>query len=115
MQMPAGPNAERTDHQSKSGAVELLPVTKDGLNGADILYFYAVICAWSGERDLAIEQLETLAKIPAGVSYGDIRLDPFWEPLRGYPRFEKIVASLAPKPRPFLQSDFAAPRDSPKP
>jgi TolB-like protein/class 3 adenylate cyclase/Tfp pilus assembly protein PilF len=78
-------------------AVELLPVTKDGLNGADILYFYAVICAWAGERDLAFEQLETLAKIPAGVSYGDIRLDPFWDPLRGDPRFEKIVASLAPK------------------
>jgi TolB-like protein/class 3 adenylate cyclase/Tfp pilus assembly protein PilF len=96
-------------------AVELLPVTKDGLNGADILYFYAVICACSGEHDLAIEQLETLAKIPAGVSYGDIRLDPFWDPLRGDPRFEKIVASLASKPRPFLQNDFAAPRDAPKP
>jgi TolB-like protein/class 3 adenylate cyclase/Tfp pilus assembly protein PilF len=78
-------------------AVELLPVTKDALNGADILYFYAVICAWTGERDLAFEQLETLAKIPAGVSYGDIRLDPFWDPLRGDPRFEKIVTSLAPK------------------
>jgi serine/threonine-protein kinase len=82
-------------------AVELLPVTKDALNGADILYFYAVICAWTGERDLAIERLETLAKIPAGVSYGDIRLDPFWDPLRGDPRFEKIVALLAPRPRPF--------------
>jgi TolB-like protein/Tfp pilus assembly protein PilF len=78
-------------------AVELLPVKKDTLNGAEILYFYAVICAWTGERDLAFEQLETLAKIPAGVSYGEIRLDPFWDPLRGDPRFEKIVASLAPK------------------
>ena len=78
-------------------AVELLPVAKDALNGAEILYFYAVICTWIGERDLAFEQLETLAKIPAGVSYGEIRLDPFWDPLRGDPRFEKIVASLAPK------------------
>jgi TolB-like protein/class 3 adenylate cyclase/Tfp pilus assembly protein PilF len=78
-------------------AVELLPVTKDALNGADILYFYAVICAWTGELDLAFEQLETLAKIPAGVSYGDIRLDPFWDPLGRDPRFEKIVASLAPE------------------
>jgi tetratricopeptide (TPR) repeat protein len=78
-------------------AVELLPVTKDALNGAEVLYFYAVICAWIGERDLAIEQLEILAKIPAGVSYGEIRLDPFWDPLRGDPRVEKIVASLAPK------------------
>jgi TolB-like protein/class 3 adenylate cyclase/Flp pilus assembly protein TadD len=77
-------------------AVELLPLTKDALNGAEILYFYAVICAWVGERDLAIEQLENLAKIPAGVSYGEIRLDPFWGSLRGDPRFERIVASLAP-------------------
>jgi tetratricopeptide (TPR) repeat protein len=78
-------------------AVDLLPVTKDALNGAEILYFYAVTCAWIGERDLAIEQLEILAKIPAGVSYGEIRLDPFWDPLRGDPRFEKIVNSLAPR------------------
>ena len=61
------------------------------------IYFFATICAWTGERDLAIEQLETLAKIPAGASYGDLRLDPLWDSLRGDPRFEKIVASLAPK------------------
>ncbi len=78
-------------------AVELLPVAKDALDGPDILYFYAVICAWTGERDLAIEQLQTLAKIPAGTSYGELRLNPYWDPLRGDPRFEKIVASLAPK------------------
>ena len=46
---------------------------------------------------LAIEQLKTLAQIPAGAHYGQLRLDPFWDPLRGDPRFEKIVASLAPK------------------
>ncbi|PYK98582.1 MAG: hypothetical protein DME32_13990, partial [Verrucomicrobia bacterium] len=39
------------------------------------------------------------AKIPNGVHYGDLRLDPTWDPLRGDPRFEKIVASLAPKER----------------
>jgi TolB-like protein/Flp pilus assembly protein TadD len=78
-------------------AAELLPVTKHALDGADILYCYAAICAQIGERDLAIEQLETLAKIPAGAHYGELRLDPFWDPLRGDPRFEKIVASLAPK------------------
>ena len=78
-------------------AIEFAPIAKDSLNGVDVLYIYAVICAWTGERDLAIEQLETLAKIPAGVSYGDIRLNPNWDPLRGDPRFEKIVASLAPR------------------
>jgi TolB-like protein/Tfp pilus assembly protein PilF/predicted Ser/Thr protein kinase len=78
-------------------AVELLPLAKNALDGADILYFYAVICAQVGERVLAIEQLKTLAQIPAGASYGELRLDPFWDPLRGDLRFEKIVASLAPK------------------
>jgi len=78
-------------------AVELLPVSKDAFNGADVLYIYAAICAWTGERDLALEQLETLAKIPAGPSYGELCLSPYWDPLRGDPRFEKIVASLAPK------------------
>jgi len=78
-------------------ALELIPVAKDTNAGPQVLYFFAVICAWTGERDLAIEQLETLAKMPLGVSYGDLRLDPHWDPLRGDPRFEKIVASLAPK------------------
>jgi serine/threonine-protein kinase len=77
-------------------AVELLPVTKSAIDGPDVLYFYAAICAQVGERDLAIEQLKTLAQIPAGAHYGELRLDPFWDPLRGDPRFEKIVASLAP-------------------
>lgn len=78
-------------------ALELAPIVEDPFDGVDVLYTYAVICAWTGERDLAIEQLETLAKIPAGPSYGDIRLSPYWDPLRGDPRFEKMVASLAPK------------------
>ena len=78
-------------------AAELLPVTKTAIEGAEVLYFYAVICAQVGERDLAIEQLRTLAKIPVGAHYGELRLDPFWDPLRGDPRFEQITASLAPK------------------
>jgi serine/threonine protein kinase/tetratricopeptide (TPR) repeat protein len=78
-------------------ALELTPVAKNAVDGPEVLYFFAVICAWTGERDLAIEQVETLAKMPVGVSYGELRLDPDWDPLRGDPRFEKIVASLAPK------------------
>ena len=31
------------------------------------------------------------------LTYGDLKLYPFWDPLRGDPRFEKIVNSLAPK------------------
>ena len=78
-------------------AVEVMPVAKSSLEGTDVLYSFAMICAWTGERDLALGQLEKLVKIPAGPSYGDLRLDPSWDSLRGDPRFEKIVASLAPK------------------
>jgi TolB-like protein/Tfp pilus assembly protein PilF len=78
-------------------ALELMPIAKDSLDGADVLYFYATICALTGESDLAIERLQTLAKIPSGLFYGDIRLNPYWDSLRGDPGFEKIVASLAPK------------------
>jgi tetratricopeptide (TPR) repeat protein len=78
-------------------ALELTPAEKDSLDAADVVYYYAVICAWVGEPDLAIKQLETSARMPAGVSYADIRLDPHWDPIRDDPRFEKIVASLAPK------------------
>jgi serine/threonine-protein kinase len=78
-------------------AVELLSVSKDSLDGPIVLTEFAKICAWTGERDLAIHQLEIAAKIPAGPDYGELRLSPMWDPLRGDPRFEKIVASLAPK------------------
>ena len=47
-------------------------------------------------ENLALEQLAALTRIPSGVSYGPLRLHPYWEPLRGDPRFEKLVASLAP-------------------
>ena len=78
-------------------AVELLPVTKDAMAGAQVLTHLAITYTWAGESDLAIEQLEELVRIPSPISYGQLRLHPFWDPLRGDPRFEKIVASLAPK------------------
>jgi TolB-like protein/Tfp pilus assembly protein PilF len=78
-------------------AVELTPPSKDSINGPIIRGFFAVICAWVGEKDLAIEQLTHAIQLPGRLSYGQLRLHPIWDPLRGDPRFEKIVGSLAPK------------------
>ena len=78
-------------------AVELLPVTRDSINGPLLVQYLALIYAWTGEKDLALEQLSVAARMPGHVSYGQLRLHPYWDPLRGDPRFEKIVASLAPK------------------
>jgi hypothetical protein len=58
----------------------------------------ARVALQAGEKDLAIQQLAISAQDPIGVNYGDLKLNPIWDPLRGDPRFEKIVASLAPKP-----------------
>ena len=78
-------------------AVQLLPITKDTLDGPPLVSNLAWIYAWTGERDMAIEQLSIIAKIPCGPTYGELRLDPKWDSLRGDSRFERIVASLAPK------------------
>jgi TolB-like protein/Tfp pilus assembly protein PilF len=78
-------------------AVELLPVTKDAIIGARLVQYLALIYAWTGQKDLALEQLSVAATLPGHLSYGYLYLHPYWDPLRGDPRFEKIVASLAPK------------------
>jgi TolB-like protein/Tfp pilus assembly protein PilF len=78
-------------------AVELLPAEKDALNGPVIMKYLAMIAAWIGDNDLACKHLATAICYPSTLSYGQLKLLPFWDPLRGDPRFEKIVASLAPK------------------
>ena len=72
-------------------ASELLPVTKDAVGGAHIMEYLGVIYAWTGEKDLAIKQIAATLKVPSLLSYGKLRLHPFWDPLRGDPRFEKLV------------------------
>jgi TolB-like protein len=78
-------------------AVELLPISKDSVGGSLVLQYLALIYAWTGEKDLALQQLATAARTPGFISYGKLRFDPYWDPLRGEPRFDQIVASLAPK------------------
>jgi serine/threonine protein kinase/Flp pilus assembly protein TadD len=78
-------------------AVELLPVDEDAVIGPTMIKYLAMIAAWIGDKDLACEQLATAIQYPGLLSYGQLKLLPFWDPLRGDPRFEKIVASLAPK------------------
>jgi TolB-like protein/DNA-binding winged helix-turn-helix (wHTH) protein/Tfp pilus assembly protein PilF len=78
-------------------AVELLPVERDSIKGALVMEYSAIIAAWVGDKNLACERLATAVRYPSPLSYGDLKLLPFWDPLRGEPCFEQIVASLAPK------------------
>ncbi len=76
----------------------------DALNVGGLAYLRARIAVYAGDKDSAIEQLATAAHnpVPGGpgysATYGDLKLNPVWDTLRGDPRFEEIVASLAPKP-----------------
>jgi tetratricopeptide (TPR) repeat protein len=78
-------------------AVRLLPTSKSAAEGALLMKNLAIIYAWAGEKDRAMEQLRETAKLFNDLSYGHLRLHPLWDPLRGDPRFEAIVSSLAPK------------------
>jgi TolB-like protein len=78
-------------------AVGLLPLEKDAIDGMRMIVALARIAAWVGDKDLACEQIARASDLPSGITYGELKLNPFWDPLRGDPRFEKIVASLAPK------------------
>jgi len=80
-------------------AVGLLPISKDAYDGPILATNLAAIYAQVGERDLALEQLATLVEVPNGPTLGTLRVEPEWDSLRGDARFEKMIASLAPKKR----------------
>jgi serine/threonine-protein kinase len=80
-------------------AIALMPLEKDVNNGSRVLQYFAITAAWVGDKELALQQLEAGLRAPSAslmLSYGALKLHPLWDPLRGDPRFEKIVASLAP-------------------
>jgi len=78
-------------------AVELLPVEKDAINGRRVIAYLAIIAGWIGDHNLACEQLAIASHPPSDLNYGELKLLPWWDPLRGDPCFEDTVASLAPK------------------
>jgi TolB-like protein len=72
-------------------AVELLPVEKDQVGGNAMIKYLATMAAWLGDKDLACEQLAIALRRPSDLSYGQLKLMPFWDSLRGDPQFEKLV------------------------
>ena len=86
----------------------------DVINGGSVLQYFAITAAWAGDKELALRQLERDSLCYR--RYGTLKLLPFWVPLRGDPRLEQIVTSLAPKesaaavnePRKLLRQPMAA-------
>jgi len=78
-------------------AVELVPIGKDAVVGRIVATYFAMIAAWVGDNAVACEQLAGAIGYTSSLSYGQLKLMPWWDPLRGDPCFEQIVASIAPK------------------
>jgi eukaryotic-like serine/threonine-protein kinase len=92
--LDAGLGREEEAIREALQAVELQPIAKDSLNGPGWVANLALVYAWTGERDRALEQLEIVATLPGyAPTYGDLRLNPCWDDLRGDKRFDKIVAA----------------------
>jgi TolB-like protein len=84
-------------------AVALLSVQQDILGGIAMIKYLAMIAAWVGDKDLAFEQLAIATRSPSDLSYGQLKLLPFWDPLRGDPRFERLVED-AKRPLPLEEA-----------
>ena len=78
-------------------AIDLMPITKDIYDGALVLEGLAQVYTWTGDRDRAIELVQKLLTLPGYTNYARLKFHPLWAPLRGDPRFDKIVSSLAPE------------------
>ena len=78
-------------------ACELLPPSRDAIDGINLAVNLAQVYAWTNEHDLAIKQIATIERVPNNLSYGTLKLHPYWDSLRGDSRFEKLIGSLAPK------------------
>jgi TolB-like protein/Tfp pilus assembly protein PilF len=82
--------------QEARRASEMLPDSKDALNGARVADYRAITHALAGDKKGAIEQLSNAVQRPGGLNYGQLRLHPYFDGLRGNPDFERIVNALAP-------------------
>ena len=96
-QVDAGLGQKDLAVQEAQHAIDLMPISKDIYDGALVLEGLAQVYTWTGDRDHAIELVQKLVSMPGYTNYGRLKLHPLWAPLRGDPRFQKIVNSLAPK------------------
>ena len=84
-------------HPEPKRACELVSLSRDGIDGPRHVAELAAVPAILGEKDAALELLAKVSAIPAGPSYGELRLSPAWDSLREDPRLDAMDALLAPR------------------
>jgi TolB-like protein/Tfp pilus assembly protein PilF len=83
--------------QEAQKAAALMPVSKDAYDGPLILQGLAQVYTWTGDHDRAFDELQTLLGMPGYISYGYLKTDPAWQPLRNHPRFQQLLESMVSK------------------
>jgi hypothetical protein len=79
-------------------AIEMRPISDDTFDGPVIAADVAIAYVWANQPDIAFEQLKILVRMPSyRLNYGDLKSNPSWDPLRNDPRFEELLAELAPR------------------
>jgi serine/threonine protein kinase/predicted Zn-dependent protease len=76
-------------------ALAMAPISKNANLGTDLAVDLAQVYAWTGQRDLAFQQLRSLVKTPKALDYGQLKLDPIWDDLRDDPRLDDLLSDLA--------------------
>ena len=87
-----GENEEALRHARRAAGI--LPPSVDAVEGAMCEMNLAAVFVMIGDRDATFDKLTKLVKLPFGViNYGDSKLDPVWDDLRGDRRFDRILRS----------------------
>jgi hypothetical protein len=77
---------------------QLAPLEKNHQSGSNFQCYLALVYAWTGEKEEAIRILRVLTKMPSvDINYGELKLNPEWDDLRGDPQFEQLINDLAPQ------------------
>jgi len=83
---------EKAIREGKLG-VALMPPSREALRGIIRVENLARIYATVGELDAAVEEIETLLDRPGLMTQHTLRLEPWWRPLHGHPRFEALLSN----------------------
>ena len=79
-------------------AAALAPIAQDAVDGANWMGSLAEVYILTGDGEAALQQLAKVVKLPNGITYGDLRLNPEWDPIRNDPRFQEILAQALKPP-----------------